>query len=1160
MADITLSGEQRRIVDDFGSSQFVSAGAGSGKTRVVIEGIISALERGQVTVEQVLAITFTEKAAGQMIKRARDRLAAKGMLEERRRIESAQISTIHGFCSSLIRANALALELDPGFAVADEAHATLLKERAFTRCLEGFLEKHGDAAVELYSEFDPHRNGELGSAIIDLHDELRSRGEEQPDLDLSGLDAEKVTREFRAILQEALEVFDASGSGATEKVKVPLQELLQVFDEPDRQKRLRAVFGAWPHARGIKGHIDELRRLRKRYLGLLFLDKLELLRRLLVAFTGEYAAVKRSASLLDFEDLQLQALKLLRQDERLRRRIAAGYGLIVVDEFQDTNGLQYEIVDLLARDNVCFVGDENQSIYRFRHADVDLFREKHDRFEAAGLARPLTTNYRSQPEILAFINHVFGAGGMLGGPRYLEMESGAQPDGSGDSPRVEAIIVDAGSDGGRGRKVEVTRPAEAELVARRLSELLDAGLGYEPGDCAILVRKRRDANLFSEALDRHGIPNYLSIGNDYYRKLELGDALGLLRLLVNPLDDIALLSVLRSPLVGLGDDTLIMLRNIAGSGGGSSDPPPLWPTTSSRRTLDRLPPEQSQRLGDFVGEFGRLRRRSRRQSLESTVREVIDYRDYAAIAAIGGDGRTALANLMKLIDLAVAYEEAWGRDLAAFVDFLAHQRDKEVRESEAPTQEEGSTSVQIMTIHSAKGLEFPLVVWGFMGDGSQHTGGKILVDKEGGIGFRYSSPWSQRKGDDKLLDYEVIEAIDREKELEEDKRVGYVAMTRAERHLILCGRARCLKEPGGPESRMPMEWVRDALGLGPGNQLLEQLVDDAANTAGAVVDTIKGCPVRLTVCNDPVALLQEDAVAGRGRGWTGTGTLPDDIGEMPAAAVFVPATINASSISVYRKCPRRYYLEKQVRIEPAGPAGAQADAGREDDQLPPNQMGTLVHAVLEHATISPDVGIDGSRENLDAVAAQVLGTQVRLSENDYERAARLLGGFRQAPVAAAMMQAEARGELSRERRFLTMLGETTILSGTMDVYCRGADGALVVDYKTDRIEDEAQLRDAAAYHAGQMQAYALAAARMQPGAPVQVALLFLDLPGGQVSKTYTAEELEAVEHELSNTIASMAGGDFPSLTAIDPDFCPGCAGFAGDSPLCATAAAARRRR
>ena len=1151
--DIRLSEEQQQIVDDFGNNQFVSAGAGSGKTRVVIEGIISALESGAVSIDQVLAITFTEKAAGQMIKRARDRLTDKGMLEERRQIEKAHISTIHSFCSSLIRANALALRLDPQFTVADEAHATLLKEKAFTRCLEGFLAEHGDAGVEFYSEYDPGRDGKLGEIIIELHDELRSRGQEKPDIDLPGVELEPATLEFRDVLNEALTAFDDAGSGAVTSVKQPILLLLEALDEPDIKCRLRLVLEANPAKRAIKEHVSEVHLARKQYMGLLCLDKRELLRELLVHFTREYTAVKRSAALLDFEDLQLQALKLLRSDGRLCERIASGFKVVVVDEFQDTNGLQNEIVGLLARDNVCFVGDENQSIYRFRHADVDLFREKRRQFAAAGRGRPLTVNYRSQPEILTFVNHVFGADGMLGGSEYLRMESGAEEDVNGDPLRVEAIIVDNGSLKDKRFPVGITRKAEAELVARRLHELFSADFGYEPGSCVILVRKRLDAGLFSEALDRYGVPNYLSIGNDYFRKLELGDALGLLRLLVNPFDDIALLSVLRSPLVGLDDDSLIMLRKIAGSGSRGSGPPPLWPTVASERTREKLPGSQADKLKAFSEQYGGLRRCSRRQSLESTVREVIGYRDYAAIAAAGGDGRTSLANLMKLIDLAVAYEESWGRDLPAFVDFLVHQQDKDVKEGEAPTEEEGSTSVQIMTIHAAKGLEFPIVVWGYMGGRANHSARDILVDKQGRIGFKYPALDTKKSADRKLLFYDQIEDLDRRKDEEEGMRVGYVAMTRAEHHLILSGSAECLKEPGGAESTVPMDWVRNALDLGPGHESLVEMVKGEALDARMNLDSLEGCPVSLMVCNDPEALIGEVVAGDRKLTQAELEAPPADLGNMPTGASFVPASINASSISIYQKCPRRYYLEKQIHIDVADPAGTGERAERDDGRLPANQMGTLVHAVLERATFSLPISIDTGRENLDTVAADVLEKEVELTEADHERATHLLENFSQAPVAGAMAEADARGDLLREKRFLTMLGDTTILGGTMDIFCGTGEVALVVDYKTDRIKDKSELLEAAEHHAGQMAAYALAASRMQPGVPVQVVLLFLDQPGEQISHTFEDEALDAIERELNQTIASMSDGRFPPLSAMDNDTCPGCAGFAGDSPLCATA-------
>lgn len=1148
MSGMKMTDEQRAIIKNFGGYQFVSAGAGSGKTMVVIEGIVTALEQGKATVDQVLAITYTEKAAGQMVRRARMRLQEKGMMDEHRQIERARISTIHGFCSTLIRGHAFFLGLDQRFSVADEARSSLMKEEAFSHCLERFVKQHGDQAVSLLHDYDPNRTGKLAGIIISVYDELRSRGEPEPDLGLDRISAAAITQEFRDVLNEALKTFDEEGSSAVKSVQEPMLELLEALDEPDAVKRLKIVSEIKLHKKAIKDMVARVLEARRAYLGVLLMDKLELLRQLLVDFGQEYAMAKRAAGTLDFEDLQLEALRLLEEHEDIRRRVAESFELIVVDEFQDTNGLQYKIVDLLARDNVCFVGDENQSIYRFRHADVDLFRQK--RRQAAASVRPLSRNFRSQGEILAFVDYVFDRPGMLASDYYLKMTAGAERDDNGDDTRVEVILVDGSSFTSDKAGMETTRSAEAELVARRLKQLFESGLGYAAGDAVILVRNKTEADKFSDALDRLNIPSYLSIGTGYYGKLELGDAMSLLRLLVNPLDDVSLLGVLRSPMVSISDDAFLILRRIAGSGNRQAGPPPLWPTILAGDWEGKLPAEQGERLRGFIDGYQSLRRSSGRQTLEATVRDVISYRDYAAIAAAGPDGRKAYANLLKLVDLAMAFEDTRGRDLPSFVDFLMHQRDAEVKEGEAPTEEESSGSVQIMTIHSAKGLEFPVVVWGFMGTGGKNTSDALLLGEEGSIGFRYP-PLKQRSSDvDKLLDYQKIEVVEKRKNLEDEKRLGYVAMTRAERHLILCGTTDINKKSGGAYSNKAFEWVKDALNLDFENPDLGDLFAEPTRASSKVLRDVEGCPVSLTVCTDPAGLLEEIEREEAAEAGLEVGAVNPDIDRLPVPARYVPSYVSSSALSVYKKCPYRFYLEQQLKM--TRPEAGMVAPPATKDQLPANQMGSLVHKVLEEAELSPEIHIDTSNAYLDDVASRELGAGVSLTGADYQRAARLLENFKLAPVAGELADAEASGVLYREQRFTTLL-DATMMGGFIDVLCRREDRMLVVDYKTDRIEDESELETAAAHHAPQMAAYALAASRLDAGGAVEVVLVFLDSPGAQVSRKYSAADIDGLSQELRDLLASMGSGRFPPLSAIDTGFCPGCTGFAGDYPLCPTA-------
>ena len=284
----------------------------------------------------------------------------------------------------------------------------------------------------------------------------------------------------------------------------------------------------------------------------LALQDRELLQQLLHGFAAQYAAAKDRESALDFEDLQLHARDLLRDDETLRERERLRFRSIMVDEFQDTNRLQCELVDLLTGPDTerFFVGDEFQSIYGFRHADVQVFRERR---AGAETLLPLTRNYRSRPEVLAVVNHLFGA--EFGEEFQPLAASGEFPDPVFGTP-VELLVTDKAAYAGTGVH---WRRAEAKNVARRVKELVDTGVATA-GEIVLLFAAGTDAEWYEEELRSAGLATYRATGRGYFGQQQVVDLLSYLRLLQNRYDDEALVSVLASPFVGVSNDALLLIR------------------------------------------------------------------------------------------------------------------------------------------------------------------------------------------------------------------------------------------------------------------------------------------------------------------------------------------------------------------------------------------------------------------------------------------------------------------------------------------------------------------------------------------------------------------------------------------------------------------------
>ncbi|HEX6652542.1 MAG TPA: UvrD-helicase domain-containing protein, partial [Thermoleophilaceae bacterium] len=390
-----LTPEQRRAVERRDGSLLVRAGAGTGKTTVLVERFVQAVVEDGIEVDQVLAITFTEKAAAEMKSRVRRRFLELGRREDARAAESAWVSTIHGLCARILRAHALSAGIDPAFRVLDEVEADRIATDAFDGALEEFMGEDPDR-IEMVAAYSPDR---LRDMVRTAYSHLRSRGERHPRLEetrppVPAGEAERLEGAARAALAELA----VAGAGkSVEKAIAAIEEREPMprgnakalcTDACDEYRAAHAAHTAYEVAG--REHRDHT-----------------MLRVLLELYGERYERGKRHRAALDFEDLELVSRDLLAGDEGLREAYSSRFEHVLVDEFQDTNRLQNELLALLSRGNLFRVGDENQSIYRFRNADVSVFREHWEEARADGRAESITVNFRARGEILDAIDLAF---------------------------------------------------------------------------------------------------------------------------------------------------------------------------------------------------------------------------------------------------------------------------------------------------------------------------------------------------------------------------------------------------------------------------------------------------------------------------------------------------------------------------------------------------------------------------------------------------------------------------------------------------------------------------------------------------------------------------------------------------------------------------------
>ncbi|MEA2297554.1 MAG: ATP-dependent helicase/nuclease subunit [Solirubrobacteraceae bacterium] len=794
-----LTGEQEEAIGRRRGAMLLAANAGSGKTRVLVERFVRAVHEDGVAPSRILAITFTERAAGELRERVRRRLYELGDRRAARDTEASFVSTIHGFCAGLLRAHPLAAGLAPGFAVLDEGTSAALRHQAFERALAAWLTD--GAALDLAAACGVDR---LEAAILGVHDELRSRGRRRPELpgarprrevgparaELSGA-GRALARELDGTGRVGIQVRAALGQLARDPELVAACELRLArgaralrtpLAEAYEEARLRCC-EAEDDAAGVVG--------------------LALLRLLLAGFAAEFARLKAGRGALDFDDLELCARDLLAGDAGLRRRWSERFELLMVDELQDTNPREMAILAALDRGNLFTVGDEFQSIYGFRHADVGIFRGRRRELEGADGVRVLSRNFRTRPPILAAINATFAP---IFGADFVPLVAG-RADGREEEPLVELMVSDtagwedtaAGETPGAG---PAWRRVEAAVLAERIGELIGSGAA-RPGEVVVLLRYATAARVYERALAERGVAVVGAPGGGFYATQEVADLGAYVQVLANPLDDLALYGVLASPVCGLEADGLAVVAEAA-------------------RALERAPWEVIEAAGEgspaavaglapLSGEERALLwachahiAGERRAAPGLGLSELLLRSGYRERALGGPGSAVGLANLHKLLRLAREFEAREGRDLRRFADRLAagslgssRGRDAEL----APTE-----AVRLMTVHAAKGLEFPVVCVADLGHGPPNGGPLILTDGER-VGLRLPTLEGKRI---EAFAYGELRRRREAAAVAEEQRIAYVAMTRARERLILSGAAHFAHWPAGGAAAA-IAWLAPAM-------------------------------------------------------------------------------------------------------------------------------------------------------------------------------------------------------------------------------------------------------------------------------------------------------------------------------------------------------------
>ena len=667
--------------------KIITASAGTGKTRKIVDEYISILngfiENGTGhDVNNILAITFTNKAANEMKERIREEIERKirqdsknkkVWQEIRSKMNYAWISTIHSFCERILKENFVYLNMDPAFQVLTGASESALMDKIVVSYV---MEK-----------------------LKDLKPLMESFG-----------------------LKETIELFKTALR--RKRYEVLKFEPMELDDERyGKIKRLTSSF------------LEHFRLLHDRY---------------------EEAMIERSK--LDFDSLLWRAYKLLKDNDKVREKYKRKFKFIFVDEFQDTNELQKEIIGLIHDPNlnrVFFVGDPKQSIYRFRGADVSVFNRLMDEFGEDKIDY-LDKTYRSNPSLVKFFNLFFTQVFKRSNREYAVEYKPVRFDEDRFDPNAPLekkvkIIVPSGEEGN----------TEQRAIAKYILHEVEVKRTKRFRDIVILLRGMKGVlDSYTRTFDEFGIPYYVVGGRGFYEKPEIRGLISFMEAINNPKSDSAFVSFLISPMFNLSLDELVKLKEI------------------DNRLYHALEKSDDPYIRNIYEMYSKFRRMKDIARISEVLERIIVETDYLPKLAVFKGSEKMIMNVRKLVEITRDLERE-GLSFREFVRFMMSYSPDE--ESEASVESEEDDVVRIMTIHKSKGLEFNTVIVGSVLRGTQRSSERILCDGENNL-MILPHDWDE---DDLFL--RNMDNLEKDREMEEERRILYVAMTRAKDELVLCG-------------------------------------------------------------------------------------------------------------------------------------------------------------------------------------------------------------------------------------------------------------------------------------------------------------------------------------------------------------------------------------
>ncbi len=802
---------RRNATRDIGNSYVVEAGAGTGKTTILLERVENILLQEKASLSEIVIITFTEKAAAELKIKLRNRLQAlyrdpeHAMVIERalEEYEKSTISTIHSFAASMLRERPVEAKINPGFEVADELTSSLLFDEVWQKWIEDQMER-SPGALRRVLHFDVGLASiKETAALLLLNRDIREGKPRGEDILLSGLIArlKEIDNEFIAITERSCVENEDKGYQQIVDFHSIVQRLDEMNDEEQQEREIFEL--SITVTRGAQANWSDPSQLKRvKELFREVSDIIEHFRRQLAqdicadiavwldGFIDYYNAQKMKRGYLDFEDLLIHARDMLKENMEVRNYFQNRYRYILVDEFQDTDPLQAEIVFFLSeskpeaksweevkvkRGKLFIVGDPKQSIYRFRRADTEIYAAAKDILVRDGKEENVFVNFRTVPSIIRWVNATFSD--LMGDPVIQDVQVlyiPIEPDRNEEGDARNVILLYPSMEEEISTKdrinIDEVRTVESRYIASLIRHAVEKGWKVKDkksglmrdarfSDFAILFRTTTGMSIYEESLRAFDVPYRIIGGKHFFRKQEVMSLLAVMKAVDNPLDESSIVAALRSDFFGHSDEEIFLYRENGGSLNYMQQKRNDIPICVSLDLLRALHEELS------------------KKEIAAVLMDIFKHTRALELFYLKPQGEQRIANLLKIVTMARMHERIHISNFKSFAAWLEGMFIEEREGEESPISEDDDDAVRIMTVHKAKGLEFPFVILASLESGQMKSDTFIVDRRMKRFEFSLGRLTPKR--------FLALNEIEEQRREAEEQRIFYVAATRARDKLIL---------------------------------------------------------------------------------------------------------------------------------------------------------------------------------------------------------------------------------------------------------------------------------------------------------------------------------------------------------------------------------------